>query len=73
MKKFVRRLRPSRPHISSDTINFKERRDKSFGSAFLVWRACRSMFVSVFVTVECFAPPVKGCLGLVAGTRKRFF
>lgn len=29
--------------------------------------------VAFFVTVECFAPPVKGCLGLVAEGRKRFF
>jgi len=29
--------------------------------------------VTVFVAVELFAPPVKGYLGLVADTRKRFF
>lgn len=59
MQTFVSRLRPNRPHISSDIINFKEPRDKNDGSAFLFWRARRST-ISVFVAARVFRPAGEG-------------
>ena len=68
--------KPNRPHISSDTINFKERRDKNFGSA---WSCLArppldlSLFVTVWSVTVCLVPSGEGCLGLHAEVRKSFF
>ncbi len=75
---------PNRPHISSVSINFKERRDKSdwmrpnlFGAPRLIYLcflfASRTVRPAWRSRLAPSAPPVKGYLRRVAGVRKCFF
>jgi hypothetical protein len=75
---------PNRPHISSDTINFKQRRDKINRMRPNLFGAPRLYYLCFFccVSLPCgpvgtpwsiSAPPVRGVLRLVGDTRNPFF
>ena len=72
MKKFVRR-NDQTAHISLQisSISKSQRQKTLVAPVFLGAPAARS--VAFFVTVECFAPPVRGYLRIVGYPRKCFF
>ena len=84
MQELIRRIGPNRPHISSDTCDFKERERQNRLDALKPFSAPRLMYLSIFVPPRCrlarlaprwciSAPPVKGYLRIEPDTRKPFF